>query len=91
MKIKSGFRLRTIANENVIMGEGIENIDFSKIISMNESAAFIWRKIEDSREFTVDDMARWLCAEYEVDEETARSDAQELASQWIKADIIDAD
>lgn len=91
MKIKPGFRLRTIANEHVIMGEGIENIDFSKIISMNESAAFIWRKIEDGGEFTVDDMARWLCEEYEVDETIARTDVQTLASQWIKAEIIDAD
>ena len=36
MKTKQGFRLRQVCGENVIVGEGIENIDFSKIISMNE-------------------------------------------------------
>ena len=54
MKIKSGFRLRTIANENVIMGEGIENIDFSKIISMNRLLSFGERlKIAESSPLTI--------------------------------------
>ena len=44
MKAKTGFHLRNICGENVIVAEGIENIDFSKIISMNESAAYLWQK-----------------------------------------------
>ena len=40
MKTKKGFNLRTICGENIIVAEGVENIDFSRIISMNESAAF---------------------------------------------------
>ena len=42
MKIKDGFELREVCGEYVILSSGMENIDFSKIISLNESAAFLW-------------------------------------------------
>lgn len=89
MKIKKGFRLRNICGENVIVAEGIENIDFSKIISMNESAAYLWQRVGDNP-FTADDLARLLCEEYEVDEATAQADAQTVAEQWVNAGIVEA-
>ena len=87
MKSKQGFHLRNVCGENVIVAEGIENIDFSKIISMNESAAYLWQKVE-GQDFTADDLARHLCDEYEVDESTAQADAQTVVSQWLEAGII---
>ena len=47
---KKGFKLRQVCGENIIVAEGRENIDFSKIISMNETAAFLWEKT-DNMEF----------------------------------------
>lgn len=44
MKTKIGFNLRQVCGENIIVAEGEENIDFSNIISMNESSAFLWKK-----------------------------------------------
>ena len=87
MKVKNGFRLRSICGENVIVAEGLENIDFSKIISLNESAAYLWRKAEALPAFTADDMKAWILEEYEVDEATAQADAQAVAQQWIQAGI----
>lgn len=88
MKTKPGFRLRTVVDENVIVAEGMENIDFSKIISMNESAAYLWKKVE-GRPFTIDELAQLLCEEYEVDEATAKTDAKTVAQQWIDAGIAE--
>ena len=88
MKTKQGFRLRNVCGENVIVAEGIENIDFSKIISMNTSAAYLWQKVE-GQSFTADDLARYLCDEYEVDENTAKADAQTVVKQWLEAGIIE--
>lgn len=88
MKAKQGFRLRTICGENIIVAEGIQNIDFSRIISMNESAAFLWTKIQD-KEFTVDTLTNFLLEEYEVDEATARRDAETLVEKWLEAGIIE--
>ena len=38
MKAKKGFNLRDVCGEKIIVAEGKENIDFSNIISMNESS-----------------------------------------------------
>ena len=77
MKTKIGFNLRQICGENVIIAEGEENIDFSNIISMNESSAYLWKKIQD-KEFSEDDLVKLLIEEYEVDEVTAKSDISSL-------------
>ena len=50
--------------------EGEENIDFSNIISMNESSAFLWREAQKLDNFTVADLVKILTDEYEVDEAT---------------------
>ena len=86
---KPGFNLRTICGEKIIVAEGKENIDFSNIISLNESAAYLWEKAADN-DFTAEDMTKWLTEEYEVDDETARRDANTLAIQWINAGIVNA-
>lgn len=88
MKKKQGFNLRTVCGEHVIVAEGRENIDFSKIISLNDSAAYLWENVDESG-FTVDDLTRLLTDEYEVDEKTAHNDASEVAKQWLQAGIID--
>ena len=88
MKTKPGFNLRDVCGEKIIVAEGKENIDFSNIISMNESSAYLWEQIVD-KEFTAEDLARLLTEEYEVDEETAYADAQALAKQWINAGIVE--
>jgi len=89
MKTKNGFHLRNVCGEYVIVAEGIENIDFSKIISMNESAAYLWQKIDGTDGFSVDDLTNFLCEEYEVTESQAKADAEALCRQWFEAGIIE--
>ena len=89
MKKKNGFNLRTVCGEKIIVAEGKENIDFSNIIVLNESAAYLWEKVSDN-EFTAEEMAKWLTEEYDIDEETAKRDANTLAKQWMEAGIINA-
>lgn len=89
MKIKKGFVLKNICGECMIIAEGKENIDFSKIISLNESAAFLWNKVEGT-DFTPQTLAEFLVEEYEVNEETALADAESLAKQWQEAGIVEA-
>ena len=43
MKQKEGFVLRTVCGEHVIVGEGLGTIDFGKLISLNETAAWLWK------------------------------------------------
>lgn len=88
MRKKKGFKLRDVCGENVIVAEGYENIDFSKIISMNESAAYAWKGIGDG-DFTASDVAQQLQNGYEVDAGTALKDAETLTQQWLAAGIIE--
>lgn len=88
MKAKTGFNLRNVCGEQVIVAEGRENIDFSNIISMNETSAYLWNAIQ-GKDFTVGDLVKLLTQEYDVDEQTARKDAQALAKQWLEAGICE--
>lgn len=88
MRIKKGFNLRSICGEHIIIAEGRENIDFSKIISLNESAAYLWQAVAD-RDFTIDELTRMLTKEYEVDEKTAHNDVTTMIRQWIEVGIIE--
>lgn len=88
MKAKNGFNLRTVCGENILVAEGEENIDFSNIISMNESSAYLWNSIQ-RKDFEVKDLVDLLIEMYEVDEETATRDARLLVDQWKQAEIIE--
>lgn len=88
MKTKKGFNLRQVCGENVIVAEGAENIDFSSIISMNESSAYLWNSIQ-GKEFDKNNLVELLTWEYDVDADTAAKDVEALVAQWMKAGIIE--
>ncbi len=88
MKIREGFELREVCGMYVLVASGRKNIDFSKVVSMNESAAEIWKAVAD-REFTVEDMAKALTDNYEVDAETALKDATAIAKTWRESQLVE--
>lgn len=88
MRIKKGFELRDVCGEKVIVASGLENIDFSKIISLNESAAYLWEKLQGA-DFSVQDAADRLTEAYDVSSETALTDAGELLARWRELGIVE--
>ena len=91
MKVKKGFNLREVCGENIIVAEGDENIDFSNIISMNESSAYLWQEVQKLDNFTIDTLTQLLCEQYDIDEATAKKDVTTLATQWAAAGIIEGE
>ena len=91
MKVKNGFNLREVCGENIIVAEGDENIDFSNIISMNESSAYLWQEVQKLNNFTIDTLTQLLCEQYEIDEVTAKKDVTTLATHWAAAGIIEGE
>ena len=87
MKINQGFELREMCGEHIVIGTGVENIDFSKVISLNESAAWVWKE-EEGKDFTPETLATLLAEQYEVDADVALADAKALANQWISVGIV---
>lgn len=88
MKIKEGFNIRQVCGEYIVVAEGEANIDFSEVISINQTAACIWKAVV-GKEFTVDDMVKALIDdEYDVTEEVARKDCEQLALDWKNAKLL---
>ena len=69
MKRNTDFMLRDIAGEVILVPTGAATQQFNGMITLNEVAAFIWKK---SKEELVDK----IMDEFEVDEETARTDVE---------------
>ena len=88
MKIKNGFELRDVCGEHIIIAHGVENIDFTKVITLNESAAFIRNQVE-GKSFTEDEVVKMLLDEYEVEEAQARADVEQLLASWEKAGLVE--
>lgn len=91
MKAKKGFNLRQVCGEYIIVAEGDENIDFSNIISMNESSAFLWKEIKDMESFNIDYLVNKMTEEYEIDVDTARRDITTLVAEWGQSGIIESE
>ena len=87
-KIKKGFELKDVCGERIIVAQGIANIDFSKVINLNETAAYLWTAVAD-QEFDERILAEHLVQEYDVETATALEDAQELIEEWEGHGLIE--
>lgn len=78
--------MRKLGREYIVVAEGRNLVNFNKMISFNESAAYLWENAAD--EFTVEDLARLLLQNYEVDEATATKDSESIARSWIEVGLV---
>ena len=88
MKIKDGFEIQNVCGEHIVVPTGADNVDYSKIISLNETAAFLWINVAEKESFTIDDMTQLLLAEYEVEEDIAREDCISIVERWKEMELI---
>ena len=88
MKIKKGFTLHQVGDEYIIMQSGTGNVDFSNIISLNPTAARLWKSVE-GKEFDVEMLTIYLTEHYEVEADTAACDARQVIKDWLKTGIIE--
>ena len=89
MKIKDGFEMQSVCGEYIIVPAGSENVDYSKIISLNETAAYLWENVVTKESFTIDNMVELLLAEYEVEENVAREDCEMIVECWKEMELVE--
>ena len=89
MQLKKGFVLRNVCGENVITGEGLDAIDFGRLLCLNETATWLWRRAEEQGIFTVDSLADALCEEYDVNADQARQDVSAMLAEWQNIGVIE--
>ena len=88
MRIKDGFTLRTICGEHVVIGEGLAQVNFNKMLSLNASAAYLWEQLK-GKDFTLEDMVTLLTEKYDVTPEKAREDAAKLVQIWQEQGVAE--
>ena len=74
MKIADGFVLKKVADSYVVVPTGQNVVDFTSMITINETGEFIWRQL--GSETTIEEIATAMCNEYEIDYETAKNDVE---------------
>ena len=87
MQIKKGIVLNEVCGEHFLVPMGEENIDFSKLISLNDSSLLLWKRMEQSP-FEVDDLVKVILDEYEIDEATARHDVLSFLDKFHNEDLL---
>lgn len=81
--------MQSVCGEYIIVPAGSENVDYSKIISLNETAAYLWENVVTKDSFTIDDMTALLLAEYEVEENVAREDCEMIVECWKEMELVE--
>lgn len=76
MKIKNGFMARQIVGEWVVIPVGERVADFNGIITLNETAVFIWQRLEQGIEKEA--LLNALTEEFDVSPEEAAADLEEF-------------
>lgn len=70
MKLKTGFILREVAGQVVVLPTGDE-LDLNMMITLNDTGKFLWERLENGAD--KEELVAALLAEYDVDEETAKA------------------
>ncbi len=85
MKIKEGYRIRKVGSKSVVVAPG--GINFTGLITVNETGTFIWGMLEKGAE--TDEIVSALANECKVDPEEIRNDVNEFIEALKGADILE--
>ena len=86
MKIIKEFILREIAGECILVPTGKTSQEFNGMITLSDTARFIWENIERADSF--EDLVKMMLEEYEIDEETAKRDAYNFIDQLLASGFV---
>jgi hypothetical protein len=88
MKIKENINIRKIGDEYLLILNKGESFDYTRVVSMNGSAAFLLQQT-GKQEFTVDQWTSMLVEKYEIDYERASTDAGVLIEKLRQAGVVE--
>ena len=79
IKIKDGFLLRELAGKYIVVPTGNATLDFNGMITLNETGAFLWSRLEKG--VNADELIKAISSEYQVSETEAEADVYEFIKQ----------
>ena len=87
MKIVKEFILREIAGESVLVPTGDTTQEFNGLITLTDTAKFIWEHVEKVDSF--EELLNLMLDEYDVDRETLERDAYLFVNQLIGTGFVE--
>lgn len=87
MKFRQDLVLREIGGEYIIVDPGQEMIDMSQVFTFNETAAFIWKTLQN-KEVSIESILKLLLKTYDIGEVEARQDAVSLMEMFEKYGLL---
>ncbi len=87
MKIKSGFVLHTMGNENVVVAVEERTVEFRGMIRLNSTGSFLWKLMES--ECTEQSLAHALFEQYDITEEQAAEAVATFVAKLIDAGVVE--
>lgn len=78
MKVRSGFKLMKVGVQNLVVAVDERAEEFNGMIRLNPTGAFLWELLE--KEAEKEELVAALLSEYEIDKETAETDADRFLS-----------
>ena len=84
--IKDGLLIRSIADEHVLIDASGE-VDFSKMAMLSDTAVSIISALQKET-LTAEEIAKRLAAEYDVTEEEAKADVEELLTEMESQGLV---
>jgi hypothetical protein len=88
MRQKDGFVLRDVLGDKALIGEGADVVNFGKLISLNDTAAWLWEKASELGDFTEEQLVDAILQEYDVDKAKAQADVTKLINTWKEMGVI---
>ncbi len=87
MKLKSGFVLKEIGGQYMVLPVGAQTVDFNRMITLNETGAFLWKLLETEQ--TVETLQAAMLSEYDVDEKIALADIEIFLGNMQKDGLLE--
>lgn len=87
MKLKSGFLLREVAGEAIVIPLGDNNGNFSGMLRVNETGKLLWEKLEKGA--TREELLAAMLGEYEVDENVAATDVDKFLQKLQQSGMLE--
>lgn len=80
MKFNSNYILRDIAGETLLVRQGHDGIDMTRVVVLNATGAYLYNKFSNS-DFNESEIANALSEEYGIEQDMATKDAH----NWLKS------
>lgn len=87
MRVKKEFMIRTVAGQEVIVATGEAAMKYNGLLTVSPTGAFLLKHYADAENF--EDLVRMVLEEFDVDYETAASDAAGFTQAMLEAGMIE--